>query len=211
MKIGSGTGYTFTIVENEYDFQRAMLTFARAFGACIMQRDDPHDVLPKYREVSDFYSKNVADSKQQLADWEAKSDAEKIAEINAENVRAIASYEETIREYTATVEFFTDLKQKIEQWVPPTDEHIRLKEFALEQINMSMPDLNWVQESLQERLKKTDADFQRAVQERGEMLQRVNERSESSYQEELDRVNSSNKWLSDLYASIGYNVPIELK
>lgn len=32
--------------------------------------------------------------------------------------------------------------QEVEKWIPPTSDHIPLKEFALEQIDLCLPDYN---------------------------------------------------------------------
>jgi len=58
------TGYTYPVVEGKItEFSDFALSCARAFGALITMRDDPHDTpIPETFEPSDYNAKKLAEA-----------------------------------------------------------------------------------------------------------------------------------------------------
>jgi len=190
------TGYT-AIIEERADltFRDFALRCARAMGACIMQRDDPTDDLPKAPEPSDYYVKQKRAAEARLLElrglrpegvralWQA--DCERIAKSNAESV---AKAKETERRYKR-------MRKMVAAWEPPTKEHEGFRKFMLEQIDMCSSDWkpytveppatpgDW----LTNALKSAEWDLEYSTKHAAEEVERANERK---------------AWIDALYASL---------
>jgi hypothetical protein len=81
------TGYTEGVSKGEItDFKVYALRCARAFGACVMLRDEPvTDEIPEF-EPSDYHQKRLKEAQTQLAEFNAMLDADKLAMFERENV-----------------------------------------------------------------------------------------------------------------------------
>ena len=62
------TGYTASVADGRVtEFAPFALQCARAMGALIMMRDEPHDApIPERFEASDYYSKSLAEARERL-------------------------------------------------------------------------------------------------------------------------------------------------
>src|SRR5262245_44461330 len=70
------TGYTSIIHDNEnVTFRDYILRCARAFGACIMQREDGMAEPPKHRIPTPYYAEQLPEAQAELRRAEAMSDA----------------------------------------------------------------------------------------------------------------------------------------
>lgn len=85
------TGYTAAFSDRDVPFREFALQCARAFGACIMQRDDNPNDPPKHREVSAFYQESVDRDTQAIERFLVLSESEQWAEMNAAAERGRAS------------------------------------------------------------------------------------------------------------------------
>ena len=72
------TGYTYPIIESDSYAFEDLLSCARAFGACIMQRDDPGDALPKLPEPPTYELERVE---------ECRAEVDKFASMTIEDAR----------------------------------------------------------------------------------------------------------------------------
>jgi hypothetical protein len=190
------TGYT-AIIEERADltFREFALRCARGMGACIMQRDDPMDDLPKAPEASDHHIKTLTGAQARLVElrglstegvralWQA--DMESNEKRNAEQVAKCA---EVKRRYDA-------MRAHVEAWKPPTKDHDGFRRFMLEQIDACHSD--WAPylyksaptpgDWLAAQLKSAEWDVEYRTKE---------------HAGELERAASRKSWIDALYASL---------
>lgn len=135
------TGYT-AIIEERADLtlRDFVLGCARGMGACVSQRDDPMEDPPKAPAPSDYYEKQKHAAESRLLElrglsaegaralWQA--DCERIAKRNAESITKAS---ETERRYAR-------MRGLVEAWKPPTEQHVGLRRFMLEQIDACSSD-----------------------------------------------------------------------
>jgi hypothetical protein len=133
------TGYTAPIHDGEnITFKQFALRCARAFGAAIHQRDDSLEMKIQERTVDSYYFNRVDTTAEDLARLRSRTD-EEWQEAFEEEVRSIREYNEKIKDKGRALEArYRDMIAKAENWTPPTDAHVGLKEFMLEQLNSSL-------------------------------------------------------------------------
>src|SRR5690348_5408929 len=97
------TGYTAEVAEGKVtDFRTFALRCARAFGATIMQRDDPTHDLPKMREESSHH-------RDELARWQQRYSDLLLMSHEEHAIAAAADYESEMATYRAVV---ADIEQR---------------------------------------------------------------------------------------------------
>ncbi len=136
------TGYTAAIYEGKtITFSEFALNCSRAFGAAIMLRDASGDVLPTEDNVIDTSTYHV----ERLAEAEARLDAliemptaEAADAAEREHEQAIKNYRMTTGDYIGTKRRYETMLAQAKAWEPPTEDHIGLKEFMVEQLTTAM-------------------------------------------------------------------------
>lgn len=190
------TGYT-AIIEERADltFREFALRCARAMGACIMQRDDSIDELPKAPEPSTFYAEQKVAAEAKLRELRSTSKACARAlweadckRIETQNAESVAKAKETGRRYAR-------MRAMVEAWKPPTKDHEGLKCFMLEQIDACKSD--WTpylmasapssEEWLAKQIEAAEWSLKYSTEHAADEVARANERK---------------AWIDDLYASV---------
>lgn len=133
------TGYTYPVTEGKVtEFPEFALSCARAFGALIMMRDEPMDApIPAEFNPSDYNEKRLAESRARLAEIEAMTTDQVEAAALAAYEAAKASHDRYEAEQEAAEQRLDAMMEKVLAWAPPTAEHNGLKDFMIEQINIS--------------------------------------------------------------------------
>lgn len=133
------TGYTSGIQDGEIKtFREFALLCARAFGACIMLRDDPlSSDIPEFT-VDDYYVKRIDTERAELAKLQAMT-PEEIAKAHADfyanddkwRIEANEKKEKDRAAYQAMLD-------EVRAFEPASDEHKRHREFMIEQLTDSI-------------------------------------------------------------------------
>lgn len=191
------TGYTCNIHKG-ITFNEYALACARAFGACIDMRDSPtSEAIPEEFFPSTYHKEALAASICQLAQLQTlgKTEAEQAACDEYES--ALKRYKERLKEAAETKIKFLAMEAQAKAYVPPTSEHQGLKDFMLNQLEISASDYDVsyykepVKQSAQEwmdsKLEKCNIDI--AYHER-------------AWVEECERVVQRNDWVKKLRASL---------
>jgi len=192
------TGYTHQIKDG-ITFQQFALGCARAFGALITMRDDPSDApIPDKFEPSDYHAKAIADAQAKL------SLIQSMPEQQCEN-EAVKEYLDACERNQVRRWEYTDLRNKYNamlaeavKWEPPTTEHIKLKEFMLQQIRESI-DFDCNESYITDPEKLSGSEW------RTEQLAHLNKSVAHHTEEnrkEIDRATSRTEWVSALRASL---------
>lgn len=133
------TGYTADIKDG-ITFNTFAMNCARAFGACVMLRDEPGggDKIPDAFEPSNYHAQQVEKAQDALAEFRALTPSQHMREASkawdaAETQRIVR-----LDEKRAQRKAYEDMLAKVKAWTPPTPEHDGLKEFMRSQIAQSI-------------------------------------------------------------------------
>lgn len=194
------SGYTADIYEGKkVSGKNFIMKCARAFGATVMMKDDPLEKeIPEF-QPSTYHLDSVERAKKSLVKYENMSleEAEKLCEqqylSEVERVNKIIKEKEELRSrYEKTL-------NEVKEWTPPTNEHIELKKYAIDQLEQSIKFdcnvsyyLNPVhrespEEYLESMIKSCKKDIIYHTKE---------------YQAEIKRIKERNKWVNDLKDSL---------
>lgn len=196
------TGYTSKICDGEQSFSEFVLGCARAFGACIEQRDDPMDDLPKIPKKSSYHDTELELAKKELKKLKSLSKAERDKLGNKKRNAQIKDYKGYIKERKEIHARVSAMLEKVNDWTPPTKEHEGLKKFMLEQLAGTLDhdgDYAFYEKELAKEEKKTSADYY------DEMLESAKwsvEYHREKSKEEVTRTNGRGKWITDLIKSL---------
>jgi len=189
------TGYTAYIengeITNGKDF---LLKCARGFGACIDYESlDVENKIKHHKEQLEKAYQDLERYKNMTTE-----EAQKI--VDEEYTKRMTDTEKAIGEYYEKKERYDQVKTDIENWNPPTKDHIKLKEFALDQIRISTEynSIKYYNKELT-RPKKSAEEY---------ISDRIISATESiqyhlkNWVEEVKRTNERNKWINDLRDSL---------
>lgn len=133
------TGYTADIKDG-ISFSTFALNCARAFGACIMLRDEPGggDKIPEAFEPSDYHAKAVARAQADLAAINDLTPAQRERQAAKAWDDAETSRLMRLEDMRKQRQAYTEMLAKVDAWAPPTSDHTHLKGFMREQIIQSI-------------------------------------------------------------------------
>lgn len=189
------TGYTHTLIEKKQSFPQFALTCARAFGAFIHMRDDDTDAPLVPAKVGTYHRDELKKARTQLAALKAMPAAQFRAQAKKardESATYMAGIRKTYTEQNALLEA---MERDVAAWAPPTSDHIGLKTFMLEQIEMSKHDLS--PRSLEDPRRPLPTKAQALADLRKDIAYH-----EKEYAEEVERVGKANDWAKTLKESL---------
>jgi hypothetical protein len=191
------TGYTCIIEDKDgTTFREYALRCARAFGACIMQRDDDSNEPPKPRLPDQRYVESLAKAERDLRELESSTPASFYAKWRTEVMEVDRRNAEYRREHAVKAARYAKMRAQVEAWSPPTLEHRGLKEFMLGQIDVSH---RADEEPYQAHVAESEEAY------RLEQLELARDRVASLRQrvaEDAESANKSTDWLTRLEASL---------
>lgn len=195
------TGYTAKIADGQ-SFEDFVLGCARAFGACIMQRDDPMEDKPAKQEASTYHTERLLIAKQNELEFRAMSEADRIDYGEQCKEEEIFRINERIEKNIALADKYTSMFMKVLDWIPPSSDHVELKQFMLKQLQESKDfdcknDYNY--RELEKAKSMTPMDFYNKMMD--SIAWNISYHSENAIKE-LERVNGRNKWIEQLYESL---------
>lgn len=133
------TGYTMDIHNGKpVTFEQFALKCSRAMGAAIMQRDESLDAEIRMRELDEYYVIGVTEARTALEAALARTDTEWADMQATEIAEASKVRDEYIRDTDALYARYRDMQEQVEAWEPPTDDHMGLKKFMLDQFEESI-------------------------------------------------------------------------
>ena len=194
------TGYTDTIKDG-ITFKQFATGCARAFGACIMMRDDPADkAIPEKFEPSRYHKEGIGEAYKELDKINGMSvlDAEKVALI--EFAQECQRQGKAITKDRKLMSQYKDMLRQARQWQPPTLDHTGFKEFMVQQIESSIKFDGMEDYYIEHPAKKVTGEEWLA--EKRKKIQRAIDYHTRENAAEIDRTNQRNKWIGDLRDSL---------
>jgi hypothetical protein len=192
------TGYTAKLADGEQTFYEFVWGCARAFGALVMMRELPLDApITDDRLLDHWARERVLEAQAQLAERVKKKDKEQRAAYEhekAERAGSLAALEATrirrLRRYHAML-------LMCRAWHPPSAEHVRLKEFMIEQLETS------ITVDCEPWKPPAFPPFEQWRAESQAELERALSRAEASDKEEIERNEKRLRWVHELRLSVG--------
>lgn len=194
------TGYTAAIIDG-IDFKTFAMNCARAFGACVMLRDERPggDLIPDSFAPSDYHSKALDNARIELAALDAMMPAE-LEKCATEAYDQAESYRlDALKMKANQRALYEAMLEKVSAWTPPTEEHEGMKKFMADQINQSIDfdcDSSYYQA---QTVRMTGAEWKR---ERSIKLVRDLEYHSKEDVAEQARAAGRTKWVQELRASL---------
>jgi hypothetical protein len=189
------SGYTENIYYGkEVTFKDFALGCARAFGACVMQRDDPANVKPKIMPEESYHTEELKKLK--------KFEKPTKAQFDSYVKETIADYEKSIKEKNELKKRYSDILEKAKNWQPPTKEHEGLKKFMIEQLTDSSSfdcGVSFYESELASLYAMTYKDY---VKKKLAEYNRSIEYHKEYEAKDLFNIKQRNKWIKDLYDSL---------
>lgn len=178
-----------------------ILNCSRQFGALMHMREDNMDAEIEYRKVSDYHLERLESVKQQYEDLKKVTDEEIQENIDMNYYKRLEEKREGLKRFNEGRQRYLDMLEKVEKWTPPTNEHVKLKEYCIEQLKSSL-DFDY-SDSLKEyyTTKPEKETVEEYKQFQLESYLKDIEYHSKHYREEVENVKEINKWIEDLISS----------
>ena len=189
------TGYTEDIYNGKnVTFKDFALKCARAFGACVHQREDNIDDPPKLKKPDiAYYEDKLKKAKAFKKPTKAEYNLYIAKETEYLEIE-LAKNEKRLADYKAML-------VNVKNWLPPTKEHFRFKEFMMEQLNGSI-----YADSSEYYVKELKRIKSLTYKDYCDILKTDAKNDIVSYIDEIKkekaRTEKSNKWLTELFKSL---------
>jgi len=197
------TGYTADI-ENDISFEDYALSCARAFGACMHQRESPSKEKPKLRTGSDYHANALSEAKKTIAELEAMAGVNDRTNYGKKIIEAEeASNQKSFNKKIVLKNKYDAMLIKVYNWHPPTSEHEQLKNFMIDQIVDTVKydcDTKYDMDRLTQLSKANPLDkYKEALR----YAYKNAEYHETELMKSRDQDQDANRWISVLYNSLG--------
>lgn len=197
------TGYTNKVEEGQ-SFEDFVLGCARAFDACIHQRDDDGNDKPTKRDLGDpDYHENLLQARKRLDVLQNMTTQEQIAHGESLREKELEHFRNILQKTRDRLNRYVDMQAKVETWAPPTAKHQNLKEFMLQQLRDSIRfDCNteFCVKAIESLKNQSVIEAYNAAVAREECNVKF---YQEHYEESIQRARESNAWIEDLYKSLG--------
>lgn len=133
------TGYTAKIYNGEeVNFKSFAMQCARAFGANVMMRDEPMDAEIKEYKVSPYHNEALEQSEKELEDMQDWTEEQILVYNENTHTKEMESYNKRVKEIESLKIRYDGMLQQALAWIPPTKDHLQLKEFMIDQLEKSI-------------------------------------------------------------------------
>lgn len=195
------TGYTEFIEDGSVTTGKEfILLCARGFGALVNLRDKPLSPdIPDYIEESDYYKNRLQEETMAYESLKKMTPEEIHMENEAQYQKGLEKHHKMLEKAIEHNKKYDDIYAEVQKWDPPTASHENLKDFALEQIEISKEDTNAIVRWIQAYEKAPDDEW---YQDMLKYYEKAIEHSKKMAEEEHNRVVSRTKWIKDLKKSL---------
>ena len=128
------TGYTYQVTEDNYSFEDFVWNCAKAFGAFIHMRDEPNSAKIIMPKESFYYQDQLDEARLELERAESMTLDEAALERDAYYEKTKASNKKAMEKQHEEFKKLHAMQLKVLSWEPPTDDHVELRNFMLQQL-----------------------------------------------------------------------------
>lgn len=196
------TGYTAKVQDGQVtELKDYILDCSRNFGALIHMRDERMDTPIKLREVSDYHLEQLNRAKEEYDKFTKITDEEIETMLNESYEKSLKEKQEGLIRFDKQRKRYEDMLEKVENWNAPTDEHLNLKKFAIQQLKDSI-DFDCSDSHREYYLTEPHKDTVKGYKTwKLDSLLKDIEYHSKEYREECKRVKEANQWVEDLVKS----------
>lgn len=193
------TGYTAAIADG-ISFKEYALSCARAFGALIAMRDAPADAeIPEEFKSSTYHLEMLQETKSRLCELEAMSIIQATEAVNKSYNEAEKQRKKCIDECNDLLIKYQLMLDQAKKYVAPSEDHVRFREFMIEQITESIK-FDCSTKYYEEPTKKLSVD--EWLYNQIKQCEKDIEHHTKQYDEECKRVAERNEWVRLLRESL---------
>lgn len=201
------TGYTAFIEDGEITTGKEFLLLcSRAFGVAVDIKEEPLNIpTPMKFEPNTYHKERLDEALKELnkivdMTFEDAYEEMKMA-FDSEKQRNLENARKSIRKN----ETYDRIRKEVENWNPPTSEHVGIKDFALEQIDKSKDSQRYIDEYLEWENKKFDGSKKAVDEYIREKLRSCNwniDYHSKSWDEEVRRATDKTKFMKEFVLSL---------
>ena len=201
------TRYTAYIENGEITTGKEFLKLCtRAFGVAINQKEEPllNPTHTKF-EPDSYYKERYDRAIDRLKEVKDMSFDEALAQMREHYNKRIAGYKQFVESAIEKNKKYQKIRDEVEQWIPPTEDHNGIKKFALEQIDVSMTKQKYIDEYIELSKQPLDDSNEAVEKYRAEYIddcQKEVNRAYESYKDELKRVADKNEFMLKFLESL---------
>lgn len=171
---------------------------ARAFGALVTLRDSPEQEIPEELPRETYHEKAYAESAAEFTRLSNLTPEERASLGISLKADAVANAEKNLAEERTDLEKISMVLEQAKAWDAPPN-HTKLKEFMIEQLTTSMPNVAYYEDLLTQCQNTTpDQFFEKHV---GEAEWSVNYHANGQKEDDLRR-DDRNTWIRELRESL---------
>lgn len=191
------TGYTDKIKDG-ISFPEFALNCARAFGACVTLRDDPQEPIPEVFEATNWHLERIKEAEAELKCFESIGPQEALRAMNEEVSKQIEYHRDGIEKDRKLKESYEAMLAKVNDWVPPTQDHYGMKEFMQQQIrdSINFDCMGTYHEEAILRLEAMTVD--KWIEDKIESAKWTIVYNTEQHEKEVVRTNDRTEWIRDL-------------
>ena len=189
------TGYTADILKNK-SFQHFALKCARAFGAYASLRDHAlDDDTPTELKVDPYHLTSLKEAEEELKKFVAMSDEELRLKLEDEYAASVIRHLKKLSKMKDETRVYKHYLEMAKVWNPPTDKHIGLKKFMIEQLEETIKSDCYDLEAPKK------PSIQQWKQSKIDSLEKDIIYHQNNYEKELLRTKQNNVWIKQLVES----------
>ena len=201
------TGYTSYIndgkITNGADFLKLC---TRAFGVAIELKDEDLPVpTPIHFEPDPYYKEQYEKAVKKRNKYRKMTLDEARKEFIVQSIENINSTKSHLKNLIGENDKYRAIRNEIMQWIPPTSDHEKLKEYAINQLDISMNSADTIKYYKEESDKMID-DNEKAVTEYLDRKRKMTKenvvRSYKKWQENIKETEEKNLWMKQFLDSL---------
>ena len=200
------TGYTAQIENGNITTGKDFLKLCtRAFGIAMAMREKPLSVPTPSQFEPDSYYKQKYDKAVEVRDkWRQMTFDETKQEMIEKHNAKITQAKKSLEKYKLEDEKYKKVRNEIVKWNPPTDEHKALKNYALEQIDLSMNTglYKYLEIDLNKKLDISDDAVWKYINDMNASCEKNVGEAYEQWQEDLKRTAEKNTWMRQFLESL---------
>jgi hypothetical protein len=165
-------------------------------------RDDSLDKIIEPMEASDYHLKALNKAKEEYDKLLKTNDKDIQKKLDDDYERNVKGNKEGLIKFDQQKQNYLNMLAKVKNWKIPTDEHKKLKEFAIEQLENSI-DFDCsddIREYYIQDIHKNTVESYKTW--KLDSLLKDIERHSREYREECEKVSECNKWIENLVNSL---------
>lgn len=201
------TGYTSYIYDGKITNGANFLKLCtRAFGIAVDIKDENLSVVtPNHFEPDPFYEEMYKKAVSKRNKYKRMTIDEARQEFVEKEIKSLNSSKEYLSKMIEENDRYRSVRIEVKKWIPPTSKHEKLKEFALNQLNISMnskDSLEFFRTGSDKKIDDSEENIINYLYEMQETCEKEVIRSYKKWQENIKETEEKNLWMKQFLDSL---------